>query len=667
MLSRLASVAVFLLLTLNAVVPAAFSQSNVPPIEAYGMLPSVSDIAISPNGDHVAMIRRSGDENSMQVIDLAQTKLLINVDIGDLNAGAISWAGKDHVILRAAETTRIDGFTDKVNYSGAYSVNITTGKLKQLVVSSTRRSANVGSNIGRGEIRIFPGQSGIGRIVGKKAGENTVFMPAYTGVENNPPYSLLEVDLDTGRPKMYSRGTEHAVDWFVDSNGTILAREEYDNAKDQYTLKTQKNGEWEIVEEYKTEYGAAGLVGITPDHAALVLFSRNSQGYNELRQLNYDGTQSDAIMSKANTEINYVLLDSDRVVHGVAYGGLKPSYDFFDKDISQAVSDMQAQAGEASVRLSSWSDGFEKLIFYVEGTGHAGDYFMLDRKTSDLKFLSTARPDIPKAAIGEVLTINYKATDGLEIPGVITVPNGSDVQNLPTIIMPHGGPEAFDDVKFDWMAQYFASRGYLVFQPNFRGSDGFGQAFTNAGYGGWGGVMQQDITDGVAALTSSGMTDPARVCIVGWSYGGYAALAGGALTPDLYKCVGAIAPVSDLPRLLLEEERDHGKDHWVVTYWENAIAKGDANRDFLKERSPAYLAEQFKAPVLLIHGRDDLIVRVTQSERMKKALERADKDVKLIKMKGEGHSLSTPGARLEALQALDTFIAEHIGPHPKGG
>ena len=667
MLSRLANVAVFLLLILNAVVPAAFSQSNVPPIEAYGMLPSVSDIAISPNGDHVALIQRSGDENSMQVIDLAQAKLLISVDIGDLNAGAISWAGKDHVILRAAVTTKIYGFKGKVNFSGAYSVNITTGKLKRLAVNSPRRSTNVASNIGKGEVRIFPGQSGIGRIVGKKAGENTVFMPAYTGVENNPPYSLLEVDLDTGRPKMHSRGTKHTVDWFVDSNGTILAREEYDNAKNQYTLKTQKNGEWEIVDEYKTEYGAAGLVGITPDHAALVLFSRNSQGYNELRQLNYDGTQSDAIMSKANTEINYVLLDSDRVVHGVAYGGLKPSYDFFDKDISQAVSDMQAQAGEASVRLSSWSDGFEKLIFYVEGTGHAGDYFMLDRKTSDLKFLSSARPDIPKAAIGEVLTINYKATDGLDIPGVITVPNGSEVQNLPTIIMPHGGPESFDDVKFDWMAQYFASRGYLVFQPNFRGSDGFGQAFTNAGYGGWGGVMQQDITDGVAALTSSGMTDPERVCIVGWSYGGYAALAGGAFTPDLYKCVGAIAPVSDLPRLLYDEKKDHGKDHWVVTYWERAIAKGDANRDFLKERSPAYLAEQFKAPVLLIHGRNDLIVKVTQSERMKKALERADKDVKLIKMKGQDHSLSTPGARLEALQALDTFIAEHIGPHPKGG
>jgi dipeptidyl aminopeptidase/acylaminoacyl peptidase len=217
------------------------------------------------------------------------------------------------------------------------------------------------------------------------------------------------------------------------------------------------------------------------------------------------------------------------------------------------------------------------------------------------------------------------------------------------------------------MAQYFASRGYLVFQPNFRGSDGFGAAFTKAGYGGWGGIMQQDITDGLETLNNTGMIDPDRVCIVGGSYGGYAALAGGAFTPEIYKCIGAIAPVSDLPRMLIDEKRDHGKDHWVVSYWEEAIAQGDANRDFLKERSPAYHAEQFQAPVLLIHGRDDLVVKINQSERMKKALERADKNVKLVRMKGEDHGLSSPGARLEALQALDAFIAEHIGPHPNGG
>ena len=310
--------------------------------------------------------------------------------------------------------------------------------------------------------------------------------------------------------------------------------------------------------------------------------------------------------------------------------------------------------------------GFKKLIFFVEGSGHAGDYFLLDRETSALTHVAASRPDIPTEAVGEVLTIEYKARDGLDIPGVMTVPNGSDMKNLPAIIMPHGGPESHDEVEFDFMAQYFASRGYLVFQPNFRGSDGFGTAFTEAGYGGWGGVMQQDITDGVQALKNGGMIDPERVCIVGWSYGGYAALAGGAFTPDLYKCVAAIAPVSDLPKMLYQEKRDHGKHHWVLSYWEKAMANGDATRETLREKSPAMFAENFQAPVLLIHGKDDLVVKINQSRIMKKALERADKEVELIQMRGEDHDLSTPGARLEALQALDGFIATHIGPHAGG-
>ena len=157
------------------------------------------------------------------------------------------------------------------------------------------------------------------------------------------------------------------------------------------------------------------------------------------------------------------------------------------------------------------------------------------------------------------------------------------------------------------------------------------------------------------------MIDPDKVCIVGWSYGGYAALAGGAFTPDLYKCVVAIAPVADLPKLLIDEKNDHGRNHWVVSYWERAIANGDATRDTLKTKSPINFADNFSAPVLLVHGKDDLVVKYSQSTRMKKALEKAKKDVKLISMKGEDHSLSTPGARLEALEAVNAFVEKHIG------
>ena len=211
------------------------------------------------------------------------------------------------------------------------------------------------------------------------------------------------------------------------------------------------------------------------------------------------------------------------------------------------------------------------------------------------------------------------------------------------------------------MAQYFANRGYLVLQPNFRGSSGYGIDFVNAGNGEWGGKMQDDVTDGVNMLISEGLADPDRVCIVGASYGGYSALAGGAFTPDLYKCVVAIAPVSDLAMMMSDTRERIGRNHWVVDYWEERMADGDARTRKLNAISPAVYASAFKAPVLLIHGEDDTVVPMRQSVRMHNALNRANHPVKLIRLKGEDHWLSESATRLATLQAVSEFVDEHIG------
>ncbi len=184
-----------------------------------------------------------------------------------------------------------------------------------------------------------------------------------------------------------------------------------------------------------------------------------------------------------------------------------------------------------------------------------------------MEVIGFARPLIKSEDVGEVITIEYKASDGLTIPALVTWPAGTteaERKNLPMIVMPHGGPEAYDAVGFDWLAQYFANEGYMVFQPNFRGSGGFGETFAAAGHGQWGRKMQSDITDGARALARMGWADPGRTCIVGWSYGGYAALAGGGATSDQYKCVVSVAGVSDLIAMLGEEQRS---ESWYSARW----------------------------------------------------------------------------------------------------
>ena len=210
--------------------------------------------------------------------------------------------------------------------------------------------------------------------------------------------------------------------------------------------------------------------------------------------------------------------------------------------------------------------------------------------------------------------------------------------------------------------QYLVARGYAVFQPNFRGSDGFGRKFAESGYGEWGRKMQDDLTDGVKTLVDLGAVDPARVCIVGASYGGYAALAGAALTPDLYKCAVSIAGISDLDDFIGWRKRNWGSDSEGYTYWLKAIGDPDKDEQRLREVSPLAQADKIKIPVLLIHGDDDFVVPIAQSKAMKKALDKSGHKTELITLKDEGHSYWSDDNEKLTMSAIDNFLWQHLGP-----
>jgi dipeptidyl aminopeptidase/acylaminoacyl peptidase len=316
------------------------------------------------------------------------------------------------------------------------------------------------------------------------------------------------------------------------------------------------------------------------------------------------------------------------------------------------------------VSLASWSDDWSKILLFAEGGKQPGRYMLFDRTAKRLSQVARARPDIKPEEVGEVVTIEYKARDGLTIPALITWPAGLPAdqrKNLPMIVMPHGGPEAYDSVGFDWLAQFLANEGYVVLQPNFRGSGGFGATFAQAGHKEWGRKMQDDVTDGARALISMGWADPDRTCILGWSYGGYAALAGGALTPDLYKCAVAIAGVSDLRSMLGWEKRERGANSTAFAYWTRVIGDIDQDADAIEAVSPYRQAANFKAPVLLIHGGDDLTVPERQSEMMEQALKAANKPVAYLRIGKDDHGLVAIDSRNKALSAISEFLNTHIG------
>ncbi|HEY2145653.1 MAG TPA: prolyl oligopeptidase family serine peptidase, partial [Steroidobacteraceae bacterium] len=201
-------------------------------------------------------------------------------------------------------------------------------------------------------------------------------------------------------------------------------------------------------------------------------------------------------------------------------------------------------------------------------------------------------------------------------------------------------------------------RGYLVLQPQFRGSTGFGEEFRKAGIHQWGFLMQDDVTDGVKAMIDQHLADPHRVCIAGGSYGGYAALAGAAFTPDLYACAISINGVFDLPLLQVYEEKHSGELSDTVLYWREHIGSSQDPR--LAEKSPGRHAASVNAHVLLLQSTDDTVVPVEQADAMAASLRLANKQVKLVKMAGDDHWLSNAATRVQVLQEMDIFLQSNL-------
>lgn len=626
---------------------AATAEHPKPPLEAYGALPQISSAEISPDGTKIAAIVNLPDVTRMAIIEIGGT-ISQQVGIDKIKARGVEFFDNDHVILRLSKTTFTHGFRGDYEYSAAFSINIESLEINQLL----ERTKN-----------LFPAQSGLGRIVGRGANPGEILMPAYLGDRySDPKLELLVTKLGSKRGSMHQRGTTDTIDWFVGDDGEALARERYDNQTDQYRVQWRRNNNWEDVYSASTEIPDMAILGVTPDETGLVFIRENGTGELAMK-LGSDGQITGPLIPANDREIDRIYTDSNRKFLGVRYAGQTPDYAFLDEDIQDSFDKISAQLPNATIYLDSWSDNRNKLLYQVFDPALNTAWIVHTRDDNHLGLIAHTRPDIPAAATGYMMNVTYKARDGLEINAIVTLPPDFDPDTsgaYPSIILPHGGPASYDGFDFDWMAQYFANRGYAVVQPNFRGSTGFGSEFRDAGRGEWGSKMQDDITDGVDALANSGIIDRDRVCIAGASYGGYAALAGAVFTPDLYKCVIAIAPVSDLNLMLSDSKKRRGSDHWVISYWEDVMAEGDARKTKLKAISPVHFVDQVTAPVLLLHGNDDTVVPYNQSKRMERALRRAGKSVELIKLKGEDHWLSVADTRLQTLREMDRFIAEHV-------
>jgi dipeptidyl aminopeptidase/acylaminoacyl peptidase len=404
------------------------------------------------------------------------------------------------------------------------------------------------------------------------------------------------------------------------------------------------------------------IAGLSEDGKAIIHLQKNKAGFSTVVSRDMASGADTELFSVPGFDVDHVIVDewSDRVI-GAAYTDESNHYYYFDpkKQALQAALE-KAFPGQSAVAVTSDLAGRFTVVL-VDGPAKPPIYYLLDRKTNHATAFAAPYSRLEQVQLAEMKPWHYAARDGLEIPAYLTLPPGKPASNLPLVVMPHGGPYARDALGFDWWAQYLANRGYAVLQPNYRGSSGYGDTFTQAGSRQWGLKMQDDISDGVKKAIADGIADPKRVCIVGASYGGYAALAGAAFTPDLYACAVAVAGVSDLPRMLRADNEDYGALSQVMSFQIVRIGSLDDDRKQLDATSPVLHADQVKCPVLLIHGEGDTTVPIVQSEVMEAALKEANKPVALVRIPKVDHYLSTSAARVTVLTETVSFLDKYIG------
>lgn len=640
-----------------------------PPAEVFGQRPAVVDVDINPAGSRLAWIEDTGPAARVIIHEMSSGKDLrtLNTPAG-MTLRSVAWADDETLLIRASVTYSVEaGGRNAHEWERWLAIDASGGKDRMLLMNGGDRQWVTGADMVRRRAA-KPGTVLMSTLDFSATHYKQEIGSRLTGGRKDEGWisSLYEVDLKTGDGHVVEAGTPFTLDWASDESAQHIVRTEWEPKRNVFGIYTKDGGGWRRIYQ-ATDCGMLELQRITADNSAIIVRGKTCEDeHSKLWSFPLDGAPAKVLLEDPALDVAAVVSDPlDDAVLGVIMSGSDQGTRWIDARAEKRNAGLHRSFEGHWISLVGRSSDYKRVVVRVEDEAHPPIYYLVDYNAKTADIINEAYPKLTGVKLGTVRQFDYQARDNYALMAYLTVPAGVAEKSLPLVVMPHGGPESRDGDGFDWMAQFLASRGYAVLQPQFRGSSGFGIAHAAAGRHQWGLRMQDDVTDAVHAVIDQGIADPKRVCIVGASYGGYAALAGAAFTPELYACAVSLAGVSDLPAMLGYTAKVMGKESNTLDYWREHI--GSATDPQVVAKSPARSAATIRAPILLMHGSEDTVVPIEQSRIMANALKAKGKDFEFVELPGEDHWLSASATRVRTLTEMEKFLAKHLPTGPVAG
>jgi dipeptidyl aminopeptidase/acylaminoacyl peptidase len=606
------------------------------PIEALAQPALLAWPTLSPDGNRIAARVKVGGRDWIGVWDLrdppgSQPHLWPQ---SDYELRWLRWAGPNRLLLGAQLERMAEGIEFTV--SRIVSLDVASG---QAVPLDTGRGI-LGDDV------IFVDRQGA-----------YILVSAQSAATEYP--DVLRVDLATGRNTIVENSREGIWDWFADSHGIVRAGVDYSNDRVTFYYRAAPGARLRQIDSrrYPQDGSVIDTIQFVGDTSHGIVVSNAVTG--RFGVYDYDfatDTRGAAIFEHPEADVTAAIVGEDGRVDGVTYEDDRQRVHWINPDLEhlQAVID-RALPGKINMVLDRSQDR-NRFLIWSAAADDPGSYYVFDRATRHMDGFARPYETLDGHAFATVRPIHFRGRDGTDIPGYLTLPPGGSGQNLPLVLMPHGGPFARDSWDFDPWVQFLANRGYAVLQVNFRGSTGYGRAYVQRGFGQFGSGMIDDLEDGVDWLVQQGIADSHRVCIMGASYGGYAALWAPIRHPERYRCAISFAGVTDVRAILRYDARLFSAPRYSRE-WRRRI-EGEERTD-LSLISPLQQAARLTIPVLIAHGEQDRTVPVSQSHNLVRALTRAGVPPESVFYQQEAHGFTKPQDSIDFLQRVEAFLTAH--------